>query len=86
MTISEALLPPREPNPILTLPGNKIVSIRTINSQFANGYLQVYVAREDGKAEEYRMHVDALLPLLQSRTFIVQHKRLYNHIISAKED
>lgn len=69
------------------LPGERIVSVRTINSQYANGYISVFVARDDGKGEEYRMHVDALLPILQSQTFITQKKRSYIHIIShVKED
>ena len=58
--------------------GQEITSIRTINSTYANGYVEVVV-----NGERCRMSVNAVIQMVNEFNFVVEKKRKYNHLIRA---
>ena len=56
--------------------GTKIKRAYTLNSMYANNQ----IALEDKNGEQFRIHTDELLKLINTVDFEVEMKRKYNHL------
>jgi hypothetical protein len=59
------------------LKGSEIKEIRTINSTYADGKVEVY----DKDGNYYRMPVEAILEIVQKYNFKMEKKKIYTHLI-----
>ena len=61
------------------LAGQLITKLDTINSQYAQGFIQAL----DDKGVEYRLPVTTILQMLNDYIFVVEMKKKYQHLTEA---
>ncbi len=57
--------------------GKHISSAHTINSMYANGYIEL---RDEKENKVYRIHVDEILKMIQKNEFTAEMKKKYEHL------
>jgi len=65
----------------MKMAGQKIVSISTLNTMYANNQLKVI----DDEGNEYRLPVSTIMQMIDGFEFTIEKKRIYNHLVEATE-
>jgi len=62
------------------LKGKDIKDIRTLNTMYADGKLQV----QDNDGNFYRLPVEVILKMVKTYEFLIEKKRVYNHLVDCR--